>query len=249
MVGSILEGTAQNPLAAQMAKVALESATCVIRVDIMHDIALTRNQLEVPRLRNQLESGLEHQGVATHSFVSNERVRRLIVVLRELGCELIVATPASSEVSTTFVCMGCLIEVADRRFKVNLAYLPIKGLDVILGMDWLLGNHIVIDCGRRSVIFPETVGQKLISAQKAMREVEVGATCFMIVAQGENKSTTEQIRSIPVVDEYADVFPDEIPELPPSRNVDFAIDLILRVGPVSMVPYWMASTELAELKK
>jgi len=40
-----------------------------------------------------------------------------------------------------------------------------------------------------------------------LKEIKVGATCYMIVAQGEKKSTIEQIRSIPVVDEYANVFP------------------------------------------
>jgi len=39
------------------------------------------------------------------------------------------------------------MEVAGRRFKVNLIYLPMEGLDVILGMDWLSGNHIVVDYG------------------------------------------------------------------------------------------------------
>ena len=72
---------------------------------------------------------------ATHLAVTNECVRRLSLVMRELGCELIVATPMSSEVSTTFVCVGCPMEVARRRFKVNLICLPMEGLDVILGMD------------------------------------------------------------------------------------------------------------------
>ncbi|XP_027922672.1 uncharacterized protein LOC114180563 [Vigna unguiculata] len=141
------------------------------------------------------------------------------------------------------------MEVAGRRFKVNLICLPMEGLNMILGIDWLSGNHIVIDCARRSVVFPKTVELELISAQKVMKEVEAGATCFMIVAQKEKKSTTEQIRSILVVDEYADVFPDEILKLPLNKDVDFTIDLILGAGLVSMVPYWMALAELAKLKK
>ena len=52
-----------------------------------------------------------------------------------------------------------------------------------------------------------------------------------------------------MVVEYVDVFPDEIPELLPSRDVDFTIDLISGAGLVSMAPYWMAPAELAELKK
>jgi len=71
----------------------------------------------------------------------------------------------------------------------------------------------------------------------------------MIVAYTKKNNTAEKIGVIPVVEEYADVFPDEIPKLPPSRDVDFTIDLIPRAGPVSMAPYRMAPTELAELKK
>ena len=72
---------------------------------------------------------------ATHSFVCNECMRRLGLVMRELGCELIVTTPTSGEVSTSSICVGCPMEVAGQRFKVNLICLPMKGLDVILGMD------------------------------------------------------------------------------------------------------------------
>jgi len=75
-----------------------------------------------------------YSGVS-HSFVSNECVRRLELVLRELGCELIVVTPTSGEVSTTYMCVGCPMEVTGRRFKVNLICLPMEGLNMILGMD------------------------------------------------------------------------------------------------------------------
>jgi len=87
----------------------------------------------------------------------------------------------------------------------------------------LSSNHVVIDCGQRKIVFPDTVGLELISSNQAVREIEAGATCYMIVAQAEKMSTTEKISRIPVVDEYPDVFPDEIPELPPSRDVDFSI--------------------------
>jgi len=54
---------------------------------------------------------------------------------------------------------------------------------------------------------------------------------------------------IPVVQEFEDVFPEEVPGLPPSREVEFLIDLVPGTGPVSMAPYHMAPTELVELKK
>jgi len=71
----------------------------------------------------------------------------------------------------------------------------------------------------------------------------------MIVAHTEKNSTAEKISVIPVVEGYVDVFRNEIPELPLSRDVDFTIDLILGAGPVFMAPSRMAPTELVELKK
>ncbi|XP_027941048.1 uncharacterized protein LOC114194836 [Vigna unguiculata] len=70
-----------------------------------------------------------------HSFMSKECVGRLGLVVRDLGCDLIVATLASGQVSTNSMCVGCPIEVVGRRIKVNLICLSLEGLDVILGMD------------------------------------------------------------------------------------------------------------------
>ncbi|XP_027916001.1 uncharacterized protein LOC114175442 [Vigna unguiculata] len=194
---------------------------------------------------------------ASHSFISHDCVERLGLSTRDLGCELMVSTPASGQVSTNLACVGCLMEVEGRclmevegrRFKVNLVCLPLEGLEVILGMDWLSINHVVLDCGRRRIVFPETKGIKLVTSGEAVKEMKQGSTCFVIVAQEKKMSTKEQISRISVVDEYADVFPDEIPELPPSRDIDFSIDLIPGAGPVLAAPYRMAPAELAELKK
>jgi len=132
---------------------------------------------------------------------------------------------------------------------VNLVWLPLEGLEVILEMDWLSINHVVIDCGRRIIVFPETEGKELVKSQEAVKEMKQGSTCFVIMAQEKKISIKEQISRIPVVDEHADVFPYEIPELPPCKNIDFSIDLIPGAGPVSAATYIMAPTELAELKK
>jgi len=116
-------------------------------------------------------------------------------------------------------------------------------------MDRLSSNHIVIDYGWHKVIFLEIEGLELILTQKALKEMEVGATCFMIVAQAEKKSTIEQIRSIPMVDKYVNFFPNEVLGLSPSRDVNFTIDIIPEASPVSVTPYRMAPVELVELKK
>ena len=57
------------------------------------------------------------------------------------------------------------------------------------------------------------------------------------------------IDGLPVVKEFPEVFPDEIPDVPPEREVEFSIDLVPGTKPVSMAPYRMSASELAELKK
>jgi len=81
-----------------------------------------------------------------------------------------------------------------------------------------------------------------------MKEIQSGAQCYMILARMEVEKE-EKITVIPVVREFEDVFPEEVPGLPPRREVEFSIDLVPGAGPVSIAPYRMAPAELVELKK
>jgi len=87
-----------------------------------------------------------------------------------------------------------------------------------------------------------------VSPQGVVREIQSGAQCFIIFARLEMEER-EGPSIIPVVHEFADVFPDEVPGLPPNREVEFSIDLVPGTAPVSMAPYCMALAELVELKK
>ena len=55
--------------------------------------------------------------------------------------------------------------------------------------------------------------------------------------------------SVPIVSEYPDVFPEELPGMPPDRDVEFLIDLLPGSGPIAKRPYKMSVDELKELKK
>ena len=114
-------------------------------------------------------------------------------------------------------------------------------------MDWLSGNHILIDCSQKKLIFPKLGEMQVISAQQFEREIQEGVECFMPLAYS---IVTDKVqKDMFVVQEFMDVFPDDIPGLPPKREIEFAIDLIPGASPVSISPYRMAPTELAELKK
>ena len=57
-----------------------------------------------------------------------------------------------------------------------------------------------------------------------------------------------RIENIPIMREFLDVFLDDLPRLPPDREIDFSIDLISSTGPISKILYRMALVELRELK-
>ena len=76
--------------------------------------------------------------------------------------------------------------------------------------------------------------------------------CLSNIGKRPDITTTEQtgpvLEQIPVVKDFVDVFPDEVPGLPPAREVEFAIDLVPGTAPISRAPYQMAPLELRELK-
>ncbi|XP_047181855.1 uncharacterized protein LOC124848259 [Vigna umbellata] len=197
---------------------------------------------------------LFHSGV-THSFVSESCMERLGLVVKELQCDLVVSTPAAGLVRTYNVCSRCAIEVEGCRFRVNLICLPLQGLDVILGMDWLAANRIFLDCGGKKLIFLDEDEDMLLSLGLLRQDIFEGYSCFLILfhmegAQELNPLTHwNQSVDLLVVNDFLDVFPEEVSGLPPLREVEFSIDLVSGVGPVSIAPYQMSPAELAELKK
>ncbi|GKF55734.1 hypothetical protein Tco_0166074, partial [Tanacetum coccineum] len=73
-----------------------------------------------------------------------------------------------------------------------------------------------------------------------------GYQVFMIQVMEKN-SDEKKLEYIPVVKEFPDVFPEDIPGLPPVRQVEFQIDLILGAIPVARTPYRLAPSEMQEL--
>ncbi|XP_047175538.1 uncharacterized protein LOC124842957 [Vigna umbellata] len=191
---------------------------------------------------------------ATHSFISKACVEKLGLVESELQFDLVVSTPAAGGIKTSTVCVRCPIEVEGRRYKVNLICLPLQDLEVILGMDWLTTNRILIDCGKKELVFPDADEEELsITLGQFKEDIMEGASCFLIMTyegnEIERSYNVDNSGGRTVVDEFSDVFPDEVPGLPPIREVEFTIDLVTTAAPISVQPYRMAPAELVELKK
>ena len=197
---------------------------------------------------------------ATHSFISCSFVERAKVPKSLMHVALSVSTPLRAICVATEICRHCPIVIEGRRFWADLVVLDMKDLDVILGMDWLAEWDATVHCRTKQVVLqaPEALQivftgtpkgrvPRLVSALKAMSQIRKGCTAFL-ASVVDAEPETRQLEDIPVVSEFPDVFPAELPGLSPEREVEFGIDLQPGVDPISRAPYRMAPVEMAELK-
>ncbi|XP_035539657.1 uncharacterized protein K02A2.6-like [Juglans regia] len=197
---------------------------------------------------------------ASQYFVSATFAQMCNLVTEPLSQSLLVSLPNGEMVWCSKVALGCPLDFGGRTLDADLIVFKLLGFDIILGMDWLYRYSANIDCRSRVIGFQlsdgdylEFVGSKLkarpsiISAIQAMRDIACGADAFLLQVVS-TPSEKKSLADIPVVEEFPDVFVDELPGLPPVRDMEFVIELEPRVAPVHKAPYRMAPAELKELK-
>ncbi|KAL6555076.1 hypothetical protein OROGR_006334 [Orobanche gracilis] len=115
----------------------------------------------------------------------------------------------------------CPLRIGDRDWPSNLIVVDLKGKDLILGDDWLNRHGAIMNYRTRTISIVAEDGTKHTLVGRKPRKME----------------------------EYLDVFSDDLPRLPPQREVGFPIDLEPNAAPVSRAPYRIAPSEMLELKK
>jgi hypothetical protein len=131
------------------------------------------------------------------------------------------------------------IQILGREFCENPIVLQSSGIDIILGMGWLTKYDAVIHCSKRSVIVTSSEGERF----EFVATLPSAADCAV------NQLKTDLIEDIRVICEYPDIFPDELPGMPPEHDIEFLIDLLPGTAPISKRPYRTSVGELEELKK
>jgi hypothetical protein len=175
---------------------------------------------------------------ASHSFVSSSIVVKHSLPIATMKHTMLVSSPGG-EMRTKHICPAVSITIRGIDFPSNLILPDSKGIDIILRMDWLSKYDRVIQCSRKAVKLTEKDGTS----------VE-----FVAMVQPDQDSVLNQIKAIAledikVVREYPDVFPIELPSMPPDRDIEFLIELLPGTPPISERPYRMPINELEELKK
>eukprot|EP00253_Pinus_taeda_P016566 PITA_16566 len=156
----------------------------------------------------------------------------------------------------------CSLTIAGESVVADLNVLPLGSYDVLIGMDWLERHWSLVDCKTKVIYYKNQNGHKKelqgiqlpvqirpITATQLAKCIRKGCQMYAIqVGFADSKGKAATLDNIPVVQEFTDVFPEEIPGLPPKINIDFTIELIPGAAPVSRAPYRMSVPELTKLK-
>ncbi|VVA39362.1 PREDICTED: reverse mRNAase, partial [Prunus dulcis] len=187
---------------------------------------------------------------ATHSFVTPSFAHNADVQPSALRNELAISVPTGEIFYVGTVYRDSPVLVGDVCLEADLIPLEMVGLDVILGMDWLTKHHASVDCFRKEVVLrspgrPEvTFYGEPMTAKRLLRKGCSGYLAHVV----DTRKQELKLEDIPVVRDFPDVFPDDLPGLPPHREIEFTIELLPGTSPISQAPYRMAPAELKELK-
>jgi hypothetical protein len=175
---------------------------------------------------------------ASHGFISQKFSAKCQQPFYHTKESFMIATPGG-KIATNQLNQSVPISLGSKIFKTTLLILGLEGMDIILGADWMTQHRVVLDVAARAL---------------EIRSPTFGDLALYLPSQDSSRSCAFAmielpLKKIPMVYEYAIVFPDELIGMPPDRDIEFAIKLQPGMTPISKRPYRMPPAELAELKK
>nr|XP_016440855.1 PREDICTED: uncharacterized protein LOC107766570 [Nicotiana tabacum] len=197
---------------------------------------------------------------STLSYITPYIAKKFGIEPEKLGEPFEVSTPVGESVIARYIYRGCPVKVHHRLTVADLVELEILDFDVIMCMDWLESCYAKVGCRTKIVSFEfpgkpvlewkgDVVAPKgrFISYLKARKMISKGYI-YHLVRVKDADAQIPTLQSVPIVNEFPEVFPEDLPGVPPHMEIDFGIDLLPCTKPISIPPYRMAPAELKELK-
>ncbi|GKE29029.1 putative reverse transcriptase domain-containing protein [Tanacetum coccineum] len=185
-------------------------------------------------LLNNHYASILFDSVADRSFVSTTFSTLLDIILDTLDVSYDVELANERVSETNTVLRGCTLGLLGYPINIDLMPVELGSFDVIIGMDWLENHHAVIVCDEKIVRIPYGDEVLIVQAQVTKKETE-------------DKSEEKRLKDVPTVRDFSEVFPEDLPGLPPIQQVEFQIDLVPGAAPLARAPYRLAPSELQEL--
>ncbi|GKE12603.1 putative reverse transcriptase domain-containing protein [Tanacetum coccineum] len=218
-------------------------------------------------LNNRYASILFDTG-ADRSFVSTAFSSQMDITPSTLDHYYDVELADGRIIGLNTILRGCTLNLLNHPFNINLMPVELGSFDAIIGMDWLAKYQAIIVCAEKIVRIPwgnETLivhgdesnqGHEarlhIISYSKTQEYMLKGCPVFLAhvtTNEVEDKSEKKRLEDVPIVQDFPEVFPEDLPGLPPTRQVEFQIDLVPGAAPVARAPYRLAPSEMKELSE
>nr|GEW15184.1 putative reverse transcriptase domain-containing protein [Tanacetum cinerariifolium] len=198
------------------------------------------------RTRNNFAMTTPDQGQGQHqydgqhpSFISTNFLPSIDMKPSVINPRYEIEIASGVKVVTNMIVRGCRLELKGHTFIIDLIPFGHGSFDVIIGMDWLSKLRAKIVCFEKIVQIPLPNGD-ILEVHRERPEGNLKQLKTM-------KVNESKLKYIPVVREFPDVFLEDLLGLPPSREIEFRIDLIHGAMPVAKSPYRLAPTEMQEL--
>ncbi|GKA29104.1 putative reverse transcriptase domain-containing protein [Tanacetum coccineum] len=163
---------------------------------------------------------------------------------------------------------GCTLNFLNHPFNIDLMHVELSSLDIVIGMDWLVKYQAIVVCAEKIVRIPwgnETLivhgdgsnranetRLNIISCTKTQKYMLKGCPIFLThvtTNEIEDKSKKKRLKDVLIVRNFLEVFPEDLPGLPSTRQVEFQVDLVPGAAPVAQAPYRLAPSEMKELSE
>ncbi|XP_021984855.1 uncharacterized protein LOC110880686 [Helianthus annuus] len=156
------------------------------------------------------------------------------------------------------ICRNCKFTIEDEEFDIDLIPMVLGEFKMIVGMDWLARHHVEINCDNKIMLVQAPSGRqlsiqgernvetKLCTLVQAFKYVLNGSRAYLAYVV-DARQTLPKLEDVEIMNEFPDVFPEELPGLPPEREIEFRIEVNPDAKPVAKAPYRLAPTEMREL--
>ncbi|GKE50805.1 putative reverse transcriptase domain-containing protein [Tanacetum coccineum] len=213
-------------------------------------------------LNNRYASILFDTG-ADRSFVSTAFSSQIDITPSTLDHYYDVELADGRIIGLNTILRGCTLNLLNHPFNINLMPIELGSFDAIIGIDWLVKYQVIILCAEKIVRIPwgneiliihgdgsnrgNETRLNIISCTKTQKYLLKGYPIFLAhvtTKKAEDKSEEKRHEDVPIIRDFPDVFPEDLPGLPPTRQVEFRIDLVPGAAPVARAPYRLVPSEM-----
>jgi hypothetical protein len=184
-----------------------------------------------------MDTRLSFYSGASHDFMSKACTQKCQLVIEHIKTPYMILTPSGNIITRKLV-INAPLNLGGKVYKTHLIVVDGQGIYVILGMSWMRDHKALLDTA---------------SCTMQLDSLDHGVVALQLSSPSSNTpslhhTTSQNLEGLRIACEFPDVFPEDLPDMPPHRDVEFTIEVQPGTTPISKHPYKMTRKELAELK-